>query len=131
MEDFKKRQFGFLLQLILLSIVVFGLHSFIIHYFFSDFSFFYPVWQIYVFHFIITAILYTLINYKYSAGNKSIFNLFTGLTLLKMILSVVFLLPLLISDIDGKQPDVMNFFAPYFVYLFFEVYALTSFLQKQ
>lgn len=130
MEDFKKRQYGFLIQLIILTIVLIGLHSFIIHYFFNDVNFFYPLWQIYIFHLVITAILYTLVNYKYSTGDKSIFNLFTGLTLLKMVLSVVFLLPLLLSNIEGKQPDVMNFFAPYFIYLFFEVYSLTIFLQK-
>ena len=31
---------------------------------------------------------------------------------------------------ENKQPDVFNFFIPYFVYLFFEVFALSKFLQK-
>lgn len=130
MEEFKKRQYGFLIQLIAISVVVFGIHSYLIHYFFKDTNYFFPLWQIYLFHIVVTGLIYTLINYRYSTGNKTIFNLFMGLTLLKMVLSVVFLLPLLLSDLTGKQPDVMNFFVPYFIYLFFEVYSLTTFLQK-
>jgi len=54
-----------------------------------------------------------------------------GFTLLKMILAIVFLLPVFLSETENKQPDVFNFFIPYFLYLFFEVYSLTTFLQKK
>jgi hypothetical protein len=47
-----------------------------------------------------------------------------------MILAIMFLLPILLSDFENKQPDVFNFFIPYFLFLFFEVFALTRFLQK-
>ena len=36
-----------------------------------------------------------------------------------------------LSDFEDKQPDVFNFFIPYFLFLFFEVYSLTRFLQKK
>ena len=130
MEGFKKRQVTFLIQLFGVTIVLLGIHSYLLHYFAPDTEFFFPVWHIYVFHIIITAAFYSVINYKFSTGKKDIFNLFMILTFLKMILAVLFLLPLLLSDFENKQPDVFNFFIPYFLYLFFEVYTLTKFLNK-
>jgi len=130
MEVFKKRQITFLLQLLVVSILIFAIHSYLLHYFADDINFFFPVWQIYAFHFIITLIFYTIINYRFSSGKKDIFNLFMVMTFLKMILAILFLLPLLLSDFENKQPDVFNFFIPYFLFLSFEVFALTRFLQK-
>ena len=78
----------------------------------------------------VTALFYTIINYRFSTGKTNVFNVFMILTFLKMIFAILFLLPVLLSDFENKQPDVFNFFIPYFMYLFFEVYALTKFLQK-
>ncbi len=130
MEDFKKRQIAFLLQLIGVSILLFAIHSYLLYHFVKETTFFLPIWQIYTFHFIITLLFYSIINYRFSSGKKEIFNLFMIMTFLKMILAILFLLPLLLSDFENKQPDVFNFFIPYFLYLFFEVFALTKFLQK-
>jgi len=131
MEVFKKRQVTFLLQLIVATAILFGVHTYLLSYFADEIEFFFPLWHIYAFHFIVTAIFYTLINYKFSSGKTNIFNLFMSLTFLKMIFAILFLLPLLLSDFENKQPDVFNFFIPYFFYLFFEVFSLTKFLQKQ
>jgi len=127
--SFKKRQVSFLLQVVLLSLILFGVHSYLLFHFGKDLSLFFPIWQIYVFHFAITTLLYTAINYRYSIGKTEIFNLFMLATLLKMILAILFLLPLLLSDFESKKPDVINFFIPYFIYLAFEVIAITKFLQ--
>ena len=130
MEDFKKRQVVFLLQLLGVSVLLFAIHSYLLYHFAQEVNFFFPVWQIYAFHLFVTLLFYTIINYRFSSGKKDIFNLFMVLTFLKMILAILFLLPLLLSDFENKQPDVFNFFIPYFLYLFFEVFALTRFLQK-
>lgn len=130
MEAFKKRQISFLLQLVAVTAILLGLHTYLLSYFAEQIEFFFPVWHIYMFHVLVTAIFYTIINYRFSSGKTNIFNLFMGLTFLKMILAILFLLPLLLSDFENKQPDVFNFFIPYFLFLFFEVYALTKFLQK-
>lgn len=129
-SEFKKNQTSFLIQAILLTLTLFGIHSYLLHHFSNDFTLFFPLWQLYVFHFIVTTALYTLINYRYNSGKKDVFNAFMIATFLKMMLAIVFLLPLLVSDFENKQPDVFNFFIPYFIYLFFEVFSLTKFLQK-
>lgn len=130
MEEFRKRQISFLLQLLGVTLLVFGIHAYLIGHFAKDISFFFPLWQIYAFHALVTTVLYSAINYRFSSGKKDIFNLFMVLTFLKMILAIIFLLPLLVSDLENKQPDVFNFFIPYFLFLFFEVFVLTRFLQK-
>jgi hypothetical protein len=130
MGDFKKRQILFLLQLIGVSVLLFAIHSYLLYHFGKEITLFFPIWQIYTFHLIITLVLYTIINYRFSSGKKDIFNLFMVMTFFKMALAILFLLPLILSDFENKQPDVFNFFIPYFLYLFFEVFALTKFLQK-
>lgn len=131
MEEFRKRQISFLLQLLGVTLIVFGIHAYLLSHFAKEVDFFFPLWQIYLFHVLITTVLYSSINYRFSNGKKDIFNLFMVLTFLKMVLAIIFLLPLLLSEFENKQPDVFNFFIPYFLYLFFEVFALTRFLQKQ
>lgn len=128
--DFKKRQLNFLLVNAVLSLLLYGIHSYLLSYFGTELKLFYPVWHIYVFHFGITTLLYTIINYRFSVGQKDILMLFMGSTIFKMFLSILFLLPLILSDFEEKQADVFNFFIPYFLYLGYEVYAITRFLQK-
>ncbi|MEZ4801606.1 MAG: hypothetical protein R2797_02455 [Gelidibacter sp.] len=130
-QHFKKRQTTFLLQNVIVSIVLFGIHSYLISYFATDTILFFQLWQIYLFHFVVTTGLYTVINLQYSNGKTEVFNTFMVVTFLKMTLSILFLLPLLLSSFENKQPDVFNFFIPYFLYLFFEVYSVTQFLQKK
>lgn len=129
-EQFKSRQLTFFFQIVVLSMVLFGIHFYLLSYI-DGISLFFPLWHIYGFHFLVTTVLYTSINYQFSKGKTQVFNTFMVLTFLKMIFSILFLLPLLLSDFEKKQPDVFNFFIPYFLYLFFEVYSVTQFLQKK
>jgi hypothetical protein len=130
LPEFKLRQISFTLQCILLTIVLFGIHSYLLYYFGKNLQLFFPVFHIYIFHFIVTILVYTIINYRFSKGQKNIFNLFMGSTLVKMGLAILFLLPLILSDFEKKQPDVFNFFIPYFIYLFFEVVFITKLLNQ-
>lgn len=127
---FLKRQVNFLLLITVMSLVLYGIHCYLLTYFGADLKLFFPVWQIYVFHFSVTTLLYTVVNYKFSTGKTDIFVLFMGSTFVKMFLSILFLLPIILSDFEKKQPDIFNFFIPYFIYLAFEVYSITKFLQK-
>ncbi|WP_027126215.1 hypothetical protein [Gelidibacter mesophilus] len=127
---FLKRELNFLLLITVLSLVLYGIHSYLLSYFGTELKLFFPVWQIYVFHFSVTTLLYTVVNYKFSTGKTDVFILFMASTFIKMFLSILFLLPIILSDFEKKQPDIFNFFIPYFLYLAFEVYSITKFLQK-
>lgn len=129
-NSFKLRQFSFLLQNALVTVLLYGIHKFIITYFLQELAMFYPLWHMYLFHFVITTIFYTVLNYRYSSGHRNVFTTFMIATFLKMGLAILFLLPLILSDFSNKQPDIFNFFIGYFFYLFFEVFVLTKLLKK-
>lgn len=128
---FKKRELNFLIQLIALSALLFAIHSYLNYHFAKEVVLFFPIWHIYLFHFITVIIIYSLINYRDSIGKTEVFNTFILGMLLKMILAMVFLLPWILSKPEQKGYDLANFFIPYFIYLGFEVYSVTKFLQKK
>lgn len=128
-KTFAARQLSFLSRLTAFSLLFFGLHSIFIYYFLKDHALFYSPWQIYLFHFVTVFFIYTLIHLKYTQGKK-ILSLFMVFTFLKMTLAVVFLLPLLFSEMENKQADVFSFFIPYFLFLAIEVYNIADFLRK-
>lgn len=127
---FKKREVNFLIQLLILSALLFGIHSYLNYHFAKEVVLFFPLWQIYLFHIITVLIIYTFINYRDSIGKTEVFNAFILGMLLKMILTMVFLLPWILSKPEQKGFDLANFFIPYFLYLSFEVFTITKFLQK-
>ncbi|WP_298550578.1 hypothetical protein [uncultured Algibacter sp.] len=128
---FKKRETNFLIQLIALSVLLFGVHSYLNFHFVKGVVLFFPLWHIYVFHVVTIIIIYTLINYRESIGKTEVFNTFILGMLLKMVLIMVFLLPWILSKPEQKGNDLANFFIPYFVFLTFEVYSVTRILQKK
>ena len=131
MEVFKKRQALFLIQLIIFTLLLFTAHSYSQYYFSDSIEQFLPLWKIYVFNVFVTAIIYTVINYNYSFGKKTIFILFMSMTLFKMVLTILFLLPLFFSSSDVKKITVLNFFIAYFFFLFFEILSLTKLLKAR
>ena len=130
-KDIIKTQLIFFSKLLVLSLILFGVHYYILYSFFNEIVFELPLALIYGVHFVLVYSIYTIVNYRYSRGKTEIFNIFMGGTLLKMCLIIVFLLPVILSEQKNKIPDVLNFFLPYFVFLGFEVYSIFSFLQKK
>lgn len=54
-----------------------------------------------------------------------------AISVIKMMASVVFLIPLLQSDTIDRIPDVTAFFIPYFLYLFFETIFAIRLINKK
>lgn len=92
---------------------------------------FIPLQNIYSFNLIMAivglAILY-FINYKFS--DKVGFT-FLGIGIIKMALSVSFLMPLIESNFKNKIPDTLNFFFCYFVVLIIESVFLIKLLNNK
>ena len=130
-QAFRNREFKFVGLLSALTIVLLGIHYYIYAYFIDSVELMLPIWTVYAFHFIVVLLIYSFINYKFTSGKTEIFNIFMILTFLKMILAVVFLLPVLLSELENKAPDVLNFFIPYFIYLGLEVWTVTKFLKEK
>lgn len=104
------------------SVLLFISQQFIVTSFFKPNFFYYNTISIYIFHVLVTFISYLLLlvvnkNFKEYTGYS-----FMAISVLKMILSIVFLIPLIKSTHNDLIPDVAAFFIPYFLFLFFETF---------
>ena len=127
MQQFYK----FLKLIIPFSIVFFFIQNYIIGSFFQNITFFYSTWSIYLFHLVITLISYGFLLFvNRTFADKTGFA-FMGFSLFKMMAAIVFLIPLIQSDLESQIPDVSAFFIPYFLYLFFETLFAVRLLSKQ
>ena len=84
---------SFILRLIGVTVLLFSIHFYIIQQFF-DGQLYLPIWAIHIFNALLVLIVYSILKYKIGKGAKKIYQLFLGLTISKMALAVVFLLPL-------------------------------------
>jgi len=124
-----KETTSFIIKLIGFAIFLFAIHYYILSQFF-DGALHFPIWTIYVFNAVMVFLVYSIITYKNRQGSKKMYQLFLGLTTLKMILAIIFLLPLFLGKSEHAQLEVVNFFIPYFLFLGFEIFSLNKFLQK-
>jgi hypothetical protein len=122
---------NFVIKLIGFAVLLWGIHYYIFLNFFSEVSLYLPLWSIYVFNAVTVCIVYVIINYKVSRGSEKGYNLFLMLTIGKMALAVVFLLPLISGKSTVPITEAINFFIPYFVFLTYEIIALNKFLKNQ
>ena len=127
MQQFYK----FLKLIIPFSIVLFFIQNYVIGSFFQNSTFFYSTWSIYLFHLLITLVSYGFLLFvNRTFADKTGFA-FMGFSLFKMMAAIVFLIPLIQSDLESQIPDVSAFFIPYFLYLFFETLFAVRLLSKQ
>lgn len=127
MQQFYK----FLKLIIPFSIVLFFIQKYTIDSFFQNITFFYSTWSIYLFHLLITLVSYGFLLFvNRTFADKTGFASM-GFSLFKMMAAIVFLIPLIQSDLESQIPDVSAFFIPYFLYLFFETLFAVRLLSKQ
>ena len=119
----------FLISLLVFTVILFGIHYYILSQFFEG-NLYFPIWMIYAFNAVLVFIVFSIIRYKAQQKSDKLYQLFLGLTIGKMALAIVFLLPLFFEKSEHSQLEVINFFIPYFLYLGFEIFSLNKFLQK-
>ena len=120
---------AFLLKLILLSVILFFVHFYILFQFFEG-ELYFPLWTIYCFNAAMAFGVYSTLRYYSDSQPQNVLKYFLILTLLKMALAVVFLLPLFLKKSAHTQLEIFNFFIPYFLFLIIEIMGLSKFLQK-
>lgn len=126
----KSETFKLILQLILISGILFSLQWFLTDFYMNETIFYIESYKIYVFHFLTTLIIVlTLIKIKKIIPDKIGFT-FMGFSILKMAASIIFLLPLTKESCIDPIPDVLAFFIPYFIFLFYETFYLVSLLNN-
>lgn len=131
MKAFLQSQIKVVAQAVLITAVLFFIHNTIISTAFPKLVLILPLYKIYLFHLIVTTVVIVVVNYKSLQKGSNVFNVFMLFTFVKMILALVFLLPVFLSTAKNRNTDAINFFIPYFIYLAFEVFVITKLLQKQ
>lgn len=124
-----KETSSFIIQLLFFAALLFGVHYYILSQFFEG-ELYFPIWTIYMFNAVLVFVVFSVLRFKSKQGSKKMYELFLGLTMLKMGLAIVFLLPLFFGKSNHSQLEVINFFIPYFLFLAFEIFSLNKFLQK-
>ncbi|ESU29972.1 hypothetical protein FLJC2902T_04570 [Flavobacterium limnosediminis JC2902] len=116
----KEKIIPFLKQFLPFSVLLFFAQKILVETYFTGITFYYETLSIYLFHFICTLLFFFFLVFV----NQTFFDktgyAFLATGILKMMASVVFLLPLIQSDLDDKKPDVIAFFIPFFLFLLFE-----------
>ncbi|MGB5820137.1 MAG: hypothetical protein WBG90_11695 [Saonia sp.] len=119
----------FIIKLFGFSLLLFAVHYYVLLQFFSG-QLYFPIWTIYCFNALLVLGVYLVLSFYAKKGRQNMFKLFLILTLVKMALVIVFLLPLFLKKSGHTQVEVFNFFIPYFLFLAFETIGLNKFLQK-
>ena len=120
----------FALKLAGFTLLLAIIHYYIFNIFYSEISLYLPIWGIYLFNAILVLGVFAIINYKVAKSETKIYNTFLILTMIKMALALVFLLPLFAGKSEHARIEVFNFFIPYFFFLAFEIRMLNKFLKN-
>lgn len=124
-----KTTLSFALKLFGFSLLLCAIHYYIFFIFYSEIDLYIPIWGIYLFNLILVLIVFAIINHKATTDESKIYNTFLILTISKMALAIVFLLPLFAGKSENATVEVINFFIAYFLFLAFEIKMLDKFLK--
>lgn len=117
----KQKTLRFLKAFLPFSIFIALLQFALAEYFFSEVSFYYSTASIMVFLVVATFIINMALILVHQQFSEYTGFAFMGLSLLKMLAAVLFLLPMITCD-NFEQPleNIFFFFIPYFLFLIFE-----------
>ena len=112
------------------SVVLFGIHKYIQYHFFKEIELFHPIYSIYVFLLLSTIVMFYYIVKAYEMNPDKIFATFAVSSFVKSAGVVLFFLPLFFNETNNLNHTVFNFFSPYFLFVFYEIYEINR-LSKQ
>lgn len=118
----KKQLFRFLIPFVLFSLILYFLHFFLLQTFLPEVNFYYTLFSIYLFHVIATFAIYLFLIFINNNFTDYTGYAFMGASLFKMMAAVVFLLPMLLNRTEDTFFNLISFFIPYFLFLFFETF---------
>lgn len=94
-------------------------------------TFFFSIENIYLFNFLLSFIAVIMIVFINSKFPDYTGYTFLGFSVLKIGFSIIYLFPLINSELEDKIPDVLNFFFCYFVFLAAESVIVINLLKEE
>ena len=104
-----------------LSVLLFVVHRFIIRTYIENKDAFYTIEKIYLFHILVTVVICVLLTVVKNSFYEKTGMAFMALSILKMLVSVIFLIPLIQLEGDLPLLDLATFFIAYFSFLLYEI----------
>lgn len=121
----------YVIKLLILALSLGLTHRLIYEYVITDIILFIPIWKIYGILVLLSLATYAMVVFVYYIIKEYAGFAFIASIVLKMFVSLWFLLPLIESEFPNKIPDVINFFLPFFIFLGMEVWFSIRLLQSQ
>lgn len=120
----KDKILSFLKLFVPFSVLLFLLHFAVVNYLLKA-ELYYTTISVYSFHVLATFLIYLFLSYVHKTFSDKTGFAFMGCSLLKMLAAVLFLLPMMLSEVNNPFYDMLAFFIPYFLFLIFEtIYAV-------
>lgn len=116
-----------ILNLSVISILIGFLHYLLV----KKIQLFIPLQNIYFFNYSLSLVVLLILYYIHNKFNDKVGYAFLALGILKMMVSIYFLMPLIELDFSNKIPDTLNFFFCYFMFLIIESIILVKLLNKK
>lgn len=123
-EFFKKTVY-----LLLIGFAFFFCHNLFVEFIDNDLKLFFSLQKIYTFNLILTIFSLLILDFIAKKWNDKVGFSFLALGIIKMALSVWFLMPLINSSSSNKVPDTLSFFFCYFLFLAIESYFVVKSLK--
>ncbi len=118
------------LSSLIFTAVLFSLHKYFQYIFFRNIDLFHPIYSIYLFLFISFVVLFYFIIKSALKKPDTIFTTFAIGSFVKSGIAILFFLPLFFKEPENLNITVFNFFIPYFLYLFFEIYQIIKLFKQ-
>lgn len=115
------------LYLSIIAVIIGFLHFLIV----KDTLLFIPLQNVYFFNYILSIVGLATLYFIYSKFNDKVGYTFLAIGILKMAISISFLMPLIKSEFVNKIPDTLNFFFSYFMFLIIESIFLIKLLNNK
>ncbi|TDN87388.1 hypothetical protein DET49_11278 [Salegentibacter sp. 24] len=130
MKKMKNELLAFLKRLLPFSVLL-CLIQFLLQTYVLDVEFYYSSFSIYLFLFMATLLIYLSLVFVYRAFPDKAGFAFMGLSLIKMLAAVIFLLPLVLNEVNDVFINILAFFIPYFLFLIFETLYAVKLINKE
>ncbi|WP_430614581.1 hypothetical protein [Flavobacterium sp. JP2137] len=127
----KQKLVNFIKYILLFTVLVGGAQYLFVEFVLEPSVYYYHTFAIYGFLFAVTLLLYIAILYINSVFSDYTGYAFMASSFFKMLLAILFLLPIIRSDDRSYIADVLLFFVPYFLYLFFETFFVVQLLNDK
>ncbi len=120
----------YLWKLLLFTAACFLFHYFLQGYLSVRYAFYLSLFQVYGFLVLLTLFGYLLVLLVHQRDSEKTGMAFIAIGFLKMLAAVLFLYPLISSEVQDLLVQVLAFFAPYFLYLGFDTYFTIRLISK-